>query len=139
MIDFEKDLYIYTVSQLKNFGIKFREKEKLDKLLIKLYTFWQRYIPPVKREVKVSKELSQLLPTLPNFVQDAIERMTFWIQCGINVNCFQSRGLYGQGNRDYQNMLYGIVHLHLSASKNDDVPQIVDGKFAKPAKYFPDL
>lgn len=136
MLNFENDLYMYTITQLKNFGIKFRETDSLNKLLIKLYTFSQRYISPVKREVKISKELSQLLPTLPDFVQGAIERMIFWIQSGVNVNCFQSRGLYGQGNRDYQNMLYGIVHLHLSASRNDIVPQIIDGKFAKPAKYL---
>ncbi|MGN0351081.1 MAG: hypothetical protein ACI4ES_05460, partial [Roseburia sp.] len=65
-----------------------------------------------------------------------MEKMVEWIKNGVDINCFQGRGLYGEGNRDYQNMLYGIVHLHLSAKEDDVLPVVKKDGFAKPGKYL---
>lgn len=135
-IDFKNDLREATIDQLKLYGVHFSEKQNLQKLLVKLYTFWEKRIHPTKRLVFVSEELSQRLSNLPILVQEALKKMQEWIFDGVDINCFQGRGLFGKGNRDYLNMLYGFVHLHLSAKQSDLLPVIKDGKFAKPSKYL---
>lgn len=105
-------------------------------LLIKLYTFWEKYVTPVKRTVNYSEEIKQKQNKLPIEVQEAVCKMAEWIRGGVDINCFQSRGLRGKGSRDYQNMMYGIIHLHLSAKKDDILPVVKKLGFAKPGKYL---
>lgn len=135
-IDFKDDLREAVIDQLRFYGVHFNEKQNLLKLLIKLYTFLEKYIRPTSRLVFISEELAQRLPSLPTSVQEALKKMQEWIHAGVDINCFQGRGLYGKGNRDYLNMLYGVVHLHLSAKQSDFSPAIKGDKFAKPAKYL---
>lgn len=105
-------------------------------LLIKLYTFWEKYVTPVERTVNYSEEIKQKQNKLPIEVQEAVCKMAEWVHDGIDINCFQSRGLRGKGSRDYQNMMYGIIHLHLSAKKDDTRPVVKKDGFAKSGKYL---
>lgn len=105
-------------------------------LLIKLYTFWEKYVTPVKRTVNYSEEIKQKQNKLPIEVQEAVCKMAEWVRDGIDINCFQSKGLRGKGSRDYQNMMYGIIHLHLSAKKDDTLPVVKKDGFAKSGKYL---
>ena len=134
-VDFRQDLRMWAVNELKRYGVRYKEKDNLQMLLVKLYTFLEKYIAPYKRTVQLSNELKEKLPDLPENVRDALEKMKQWVCEGVDINCFQGRGLYGGGSRDYQNMLYGIVHLHLSAKKEDAAPVVVKGRFAKPGQY----
>lgn len=105
-------------------------------LLIKLYTFLEKYVTPVERTVNYSEEIKQKQNKLPIEVQEAVCKMAEWVHDGIDINCFQSRGLRGKGSRDYQNMMYGIIHLHLSAKKDDTRPVVKKDGFAKAGKYL---
>lgn len=136
MIDFKKDLRDTVAEWLQLYGIRYKESASLRELLIKWYTFLDKYILPGKRTVHVSEELSAKLPSLPAPVQTAFQKMAGWLEEGTDINCFQSRGLYGQGSRDYQNMVYGFIHLHLSAKEQDTLPVIKRDGFAKPGKYL---
>lgn len=135
MVDFLQDLREETIVSLDNYGVKYKTKDELIDLLVKLFTFYEKYITPQKRRVFYSRELTAKMAELPGKVQAAISKMDIWVQDGIDINCFQSRGLYGSGSRDYQNALYGVVHLHLSADENDIEP-VKKGKFAKPSEYL---
>lgn len=124
MVNFGKYLRENTVATLERYKVHYKDKDDLNTLLIRLYTFWEKYILPRKRVVLISEELAAQLGSFPESVTVAVDKMREWIENGVDINCFQGRGLYGKGNRDYQNMLYGIVHLHLSANKDDLVPII---------------
>lgn len=93
-------------------------------------------MPPVKRTVNYSEEIKQKQNKLPIEVQEAVWKMAEWVRDGVDINCFQSRGLRGKGSRDYQNMMYGIIHLHLSAKKDDTRPVVKKDGFAKSGKYL---
>lgn len=136
MIDFKEDLREAVMSTLNKYHVNYKNKDDLHTLMIRLYTFWEKYIEPKKREVFLSRELEDELASCPEAVQIALDKMAEWIRNGVDVNCFQSRGLYGKGSRDYQNMLYGIVHLHLSAGKDDIEPVVKKDGFAKPGTYI---
>lgn len=135
MADFKTDLYDTTIQLLNHYGVRYKKKDDLFHLLIKLYTFLEKYIDPHKRTVFNSNELISKIKTLPITTQESLSKIEKWINDGVDINCFQGRGLYGDGSRDYQNALYGIVHLHLSAKEVDSLPVIHKGKFAKPGKY----
>lgn len=135
-MDFQQDLRQYVEEKLRASGVRFREKMDLRELLIRLYTYEERHIEPVAREVRMSKQLREQLPRLPEAVRESLEKMAEWMQAGVDVNGFQSRGLYGGGSRDYQYMLYGIVHLHLTAKKEDAKPVLKKNGFAKPGAYL---
>ena len=117
-------------------GIKYKGNDSLEQLLIKLYTFYRKYIVPKKRTVYLAVELSTKLSSLPVTTQKSVKKLSEWITDGVDINGSQSSGLYGQGSRDYQNMLYGVVHLHLSADENDVHPIIKKDRFAKRGKYL---
>lgn len=135
VVDFLQDLREETIAFLDDFGVKYKTKDELIDLLVKLFTFYEKYITPQKRRVYYSRELTAKTAELPGKIQAAISKMDIWVQDGIDINCFQSRGLYGSGSRDYQNALYGVVHLHLSADEKDIEP-VKKGKFAKPSEYL---
>lgn len=130
VIDFQNDLKETTLQFLN------KKKDDLPHLLIKLYTFLNKYIAPQVRRVSYSKELISKVSTLPEATQQALSKMEQWVSIGVDVNAFQSRGLYGEGSRDYQNAFYEMVHLHLSAKKDDVTPVLVKGRFAKPSDYL---
>lgn len=136
MVDFKADLRETAIATLEAHHVRYKKSDSLHTLLVRLYTFWGKYISPQKRNVLISKELSENLATYPQSVQSAFRKMVEWTEAGIDINCFQSRGLYGQGARDYQNMIYGVVHLHLSAKKEDKRPIIKKDGFAKPGQYL---
>ena len=108
MIDFKNDLRIYAIRTLKHYGVKYKDKDDLITLLVKMHTFWEKYITPQPRTVMESKELTKSLANFPNSVQIAVEKMKEWISAGIDINAFQSRGLRGSGSRDYQNAVTGL-------------------------------
>lgn len=134
--DFRADLRDWTIAQLKSYGVRYKDKDDLTTLLVKYYTFLNKYIVPQKRMVLFSKELIRKVFGLPLTVQNSLKKLIQWINMGVNINCFQGRGLYGAGSRDYQNLLYDVVHLHLSASENDILPIIKKNGFAKPVEYI---
>lgn len=136
MINFKNDLRIYAIRTLQYYGVKYKDKDDLMTLLVKLYTFWGKYITPQPRTVVKSKELTEALSRFPRPVQIAVEKMEEWISTGIDINAFQSRGLRGYGSRDYQNAVYGIVHLHLSAQQEDKLPVVKKNGFAKPGRHI---
>ena len=135
-MDFQADLRRFALEQLEHYGVKYRKKDDIDALLVKLYTFFEKYIVPREREVLMARELEEKLPQLPPKVREALDKLAEWVRGGVDVNCFQSRGLYGQGSRDYQNMLYGVVHLHLSAKRTDTAPVKKKHGFAKPGSHL---
>ncbi|MGN0351080.1 MAG: hypothetical protein ACI4ES_05455, partial [Roseburia sp.] len=89
MVNFIQDLQEVTIKQLTAYGVKYKAKDNLHDLLIKLYTFWNRYISPEKRSVRISEELTERLPDLPLSVQKSMEKMVEWIKNGVDINCFQ--------------------------------------------------
>mgnify|MGYP007043839912 CR=1 FL=1 len=98
-VDFRQDLRMWAVNELKRYGVRYKEKDNLQMLLVKLYTFLEKYIAPYKRTVQLSNELKEKLPDLPENVRDALEKMKQWVCEGVDINCFQGRGLYGGGSR----------------------------------------
>ena len=84
----------------------------------------------------MSEELQSKIGTLPLAIRAALIKMQQWVEAGEDINCFQSKGLYGKGSRDYQNALYGVIHLHLSASKDDAKPVILNDRFSKRSEYL---
>lgn len=136
MFNFENDIRNMVMEQLDMYKIPYQKNKELYHLLIKLFTFLERYVSTRKRKVLVSNELKEKLNDFPDQVQEAVEKMRDWIEKGVDINAYQSRGLYGQGSPDYQNMIYGIVHLHLSAKKEDQFPVLKKNGFAKASKYL---
>lgn len=134
--NFLLDLRQATTDQLDRYHVHYKKKDELHALIVKLYTFWDKYIQPKHRLVKYSVQLEQKRPSLPMQIQEALDKMQQWCEQGVDINGFQGRGLYGQGSRDYQNVLYGVVHLHLSAKKSDPAPVLKKDGFAKPSRYL---
>ena len=92
-VDFRQDLRMWAVNELKKNGVRYKEKDNLQMLLVKLYTFLEKYIAPYKRTVQLSNELEEKLPDLPEDVRDALGKMAQWVCEGVNINYFQGRGL----------------------------------------------
>lgn len=134
--DFESDMRKLAISELEKKRIKYKESDDVFELFLRFYTFLDRYIIPQKRKVYLSKELQNGLGTKPEGIQEAVKKLAEWAESGVDINCFQGRGLYGSGARDYQNSLYGIVHLHLSARSTDKCPVIKKNGFAKPSDHL---
>ena len=55
MIDFKKDLRDIVAEWLQLYGIRYKESASLRELLIKWYTFLDKYILPGKRTFHVSE------------------------------------------------------------------------------------
>lgn len=135
-IDFLRDLKEESIDTLKQFGVKYHAEENANELLVRLFVFKLRYISEKPRTVLVSNELKEKLPTLPQRIICACNKMEKWVREGVNVNSFQSGSLYGSGgDRDYQNCLYGAVHLHLSAQEEDEFPVVKKNRFSKRSNY----
>ena len=99
-VDFRQDLRMGAVNELRKNGVRYKEKDNLQMLLVKLYTFLEKYIAPYKRTVQLSNELEEKLPDLPEDVRDALGKMAQWVCEGVKINYFPGRGLYGGGSRD---------------------------------------
>lgn len=136
MINYENDLREIALNLLDSAGVYYKKKDDTHRLLIRYYTFCEKYIFPKKRAVYLSEELQSKIGTLSTNVRDALTKMQQWVETGEDINCFQSKGLYGKGSRDYQNALYGVIHLHLSASKDDSKPAIQSDRFSKRSEYL---
>lgn len=131
-INFLNDLKDKTVDTLRQHGVKYHKDDDVHRLLIRLFSFQARYISQRNRTVLISKELTKKLPTLRPKTSGAVQKLKEWTEHGVNINSFQSRGLYGSGgNKDFQNSLYGTVHLHLSADISDTMPEIKKNRFSK--------
>ena len=63
-MDFQADLRRFALEQLEHYGVKYRKKDDLTTLLIKLYTFFEKYIVPREREVLMARELEEKLEQL---------------------------------------------------------------------------
>lgn len=135
-VDFKADLREWAINQLKRHHVRHKNKDDLTTLLVKYYTYLNKYIVPQKRATVFSKELIQKMSSFPTSAQSALRKLAQWSSAGVDINCFQGRGLYGAGSRDYQNLLYDVVHLHLSAGENDVLPIIKKDGFAKPGEYI---
>ena len=59
MIDFMQDLQDAVIVCMNHHGIIYKNNDDQLQLLIKLFTFYQKYIVPRKRKVYVSRELRQ--------------------------------------------------------------------------------
>ena len=136
MINYENDLREIAMNLLNSAGVYYKNKDDTNRLLIRYYTFCEKYVFPKKRTVYVSEELQSKIGTLPMDIRAALIKMQHGVETGEDINCFQSKGLYGKGSRDYQNALYGVIHLHLSASKDDDKPVIQSDRFSKRSEYL---
>lgn len=134
--NFEEDLRAAIIFALEGYHIHYKKSDDLHSLAVRLCEFEEKYIIPRPRNVHISKELADSLNTYPTATQEAVRRMAEWVEQGVDINCFQGRGLYGKGPRDYQNMIYGVIHLHLSAKKGEKAPVIKAGGFAKPSSYL---
>ena len=136
MINYENDLREIAINLLDSAGVYYKNKDDTNRLLIRYYTFCEKYVFPKKRAVYVSEELQSKIGTLPMDICAALIKMQQWVEAGEDINCFQSKGLYGKGSRDYQNAMYGVIHLHLSASKDDAKPVILNDRFSKHSEYL---
>lgn len=134
--DFESDMRKLVTSELEKKKVKYNDSDDVHKLFLRYYTFLEKYIFPQKRKVYLSKELQNNLDTKPERIQAAVKKLAEWAENGVDINCFQGRGLYGSGARDYQNSLYEIVHLHLSAKSTDERPVIKKNGFAKASDHL---
>lgn len=131
-MDFLNDLREETIDTLRQHGVKNHKDDDVHRLLIRLFSFQARYISQRNRTVLISRELTKKLPTLRPKTSGAVQKLKEWTEQGVNINSFQSRGLYGSGgNRDYQNSLFGTVHLHLSSDEADNLPVVKTDGFAK--------
>lgn len=45
-VDFRQDLRMWAVNELGKYGVRYKEKDNLQMLLVKLYTFLEKYIAP---------------------------------------------------------------------------------------------
>lgn len=136
MINYENDLREIALNLLDSVGVYYKNKDDTNRLLIRYYTFCEKYVFPKKRVVYVAEELQSKIGTLPMDIRAALIKMQQWVEAGEDINCFQSKGLYGKGSRDYQNAMYGVIHLHLSASKDDSKPVIQSDRFSKRSEYL---
>ena len=136
MINYENDLREIALNLLDSAGVYYKNKDDTNRLVIRYYTFCEKYVFPTRRAVYVSEELQSKIGTLPLAIRAALIKMQQWVEAGEDINCFQSKGLYGKGSRDYQNALYGVIHLHLSASKDDAKPVILNDRFSKRSEYL---
>ena len=136
MFNCENDLRDIAINLLNSAGVYYKEKDDANRLLIRYYTFCEKYVFPKKRSVYLSKELQSKIGSFPKHVYDPMIKIQQWVETGEDINCFQSKGLYGKGSRDYQNALYGVIHLHLSASKDDAKPVIQSDGFSKRSEYL---
>lgn len=136
MINYENDLREIALNLLDSAGVYYKSKDDTNRLVIRYYTFCEKYVFPTRRAVYVSEELQSKIGTLPLAIRAALIKMQQWVEAGEDINCFQSKGLYGKGSRDYQNALYGVIHLHLSASKDDAKPVILNDRFSKRSEYL---
>lgn len=134
--DFMRDLRDASIMSLKQYGIRYKNKDSTETLLIKLYSTFQRLIQPRNYDVFYSRELSEKLPSMPRTVQTAVGKLENWLKTGVDINCYQSRGLLNQGSRDYQYSRYRITHLHLSAKEEDSVPNVKKDGFSKSSDYL---
>ena len=135
MINYENDLREIVLNLLDSAGVYYKSKDDTNRLVIRYYTFCEKYVFPTRRAVYVSEELQSKIGTLPLAIRAALIKMQQWVEAGEDINCFQSKGLYGKGSRDYQNALYGVIHLHL-ASKDDAKPVILNDRFSKRSEYL---
>ena len=53
-VDFRQDLRMWAVNELKRYGVRYKEKDNLQMLLVKLNTFFEKYIAPYKITVQLS-------------------------------------------------------------------------------------
>ena len=136
MINYENDLRGIALNLLDSAGVYYKNKDDTNRLLIRYYAFCEKYVFPKKRAVYVSEKLQSKIGTLPMDIRAALIKMQQWVEAGEDINCFQSKGLYGKGSRDYQNAMYGVIHLHLSASKDDAKPVIQSDRFSKRSEYL---
>ena len=134
MINYENDLREVALNLLDSAGVYY--KDDTNRLVIRYYTFCEKYVFPKRRAVYMSEELQSKIGILPIAIRAALIKMQQWVEAGEDINCFQSKGLYGKGSRDYQNALYGVIHLHLSASKDDAKPVILNDRFSKRSEYL---
>ena len=132
MIDFLSDLKEEAIDILQQHGVRYHINDSTHEILIRLFSFQARYISQRKRTVMLSNELNQKILTLPPKVNCAIHKMIGWAEQGVDINSFQSSSLHWSGgNRDYQNSLFGTVHLHLSADEADTLPVVKKNGFSK--------
>lgn len=49
-VDFRQDLRMWAVNELKRYGVRYKEKDNLQMLLVKLYTFWRSILLRIKEQ-----------------------------------------------------------------------------------------
>ena len=100
MINYENDLREIALNLLDSVGVYYKNKDDTNRLLIRYYTFCEKYVFPKKRVVYVAEELQSKIGTLPMDIRAALIKMQQWVEAGEDINCFQSKGLYGKGTLD---------------------------------------
>ncbi|MCL1893622.1 MAG: hypothetical protein FWG02_05225 [Holophagaceae bacterium] len=107
-----------------------------EKLLALHYDYFAQWIAPTKMKVILSSELSAKICVSPE-LKSSVEKMKEWVENGVDVNCFHSEKRKKMLNVDsdfavnqHQFHLYHVLHLHLSAHKNDVLPKVGKNGFA---------
>jgi len=127
---FHSDAKRLAFENIQMCGLKFcKDIEHLSDPISRWMDFYQRYIPPQPRKILLSKNFEIRAKKLPQGVLENLQKM---IVSGLDINCYQSKGLIfhndssGKKRSSRSDLLWadwGIHHLHLN---NSPIP---DGKF----------
>lgn len=128
----------------KKYKIKYSKHDSYDLWLLHYFNFRLKFIDPVKRQVRISKELQIKLESHPKKgVLNAIIHRTL---NGTDLNPLQSKGSFDSDIDDGLFNDWGIHHLHLNISKNSPTnyftnrsDTLVFVKFTADTAYFIDI
>ena len=124
-------------------GIKYSQYANLGLWLSRYYNFRLKYIAVEEKQLRVSKELSEKLPT--HVCTHACFDIFHKAGTGVTINPYQSKGLINADVHDRLFNDWGIHHLHLSTTKKpneffyDRSDYLLIVRFTEDFAYFIDI
>lgn len=97
-------------------GLKIPIRQKVDEMLLDYLTIHKKIIPPRKREVLISPELRDKLPS-HNKAKE-VEIIKNRLENGNDVNFFQSKRLFQTQFHDHLLYEWNVFHFHLSTQRD---------------------
>jgi hypothetical protein len=136
------------IALLKNFfsanGIQHSNYESIHDWLTRYFNFRLKFIPIQPWQLRVSKGLSRTLSF--HAAKDACFDVFNRASRGLNLNCYQSKGLRNADVNDGMYNDWGIHHLHLSTTKAKASDFFVERsdylllvRFSESTAYFIDI
>jgi hypothetical protein len=139
-LDFKKDLRKWIFKKFEKIGFTISKKAyglDLETLLTHYQDYFVQWISPTPRKVFISSELNTKLSDYA-MISNSLGKLKKWVEDGVDINCFHSRTRKKELNMDsdfaknqYQFLLYGVTHLHMSVHPNDLIPKVEKDGFSK--------